>query len=225
MDRDLVDIEPTSDRCARILAGREHLVLMVSPGNPYFSVSRLTVLLTWATREMKHTDVLVSDLEMTAATYLAQGRPQREACKKARADLRQMASRIRRAREAAGDPDVRVSEFGQWTAHPEYQRAHAYAQQALHDPAYRALYRQGTYEAVKARMPDSWEPTEAQIDAGLVHSDRALPFVLNAVGILGAPEAVTAYSKPAAHFQYFFTEGGTHRAFPGQGYIGLRARH
>ncbi|WP_399920025.1 hypothetical protein [Streptomyces kanamyceticus] len=41
--------------------------------NTYFSVSRLTVLLTWATREMKHTDVLVSDPQMTAATYLLPG--------------------------------------------------------------------------------------------------------------------------------------------------------
>ncbi|WP_158101918.1 tRNA-dependent cyclodipeptide synthase [Streptomyces swartbergensis] len=162
--------------------------------------------------------------QSTAATYLAQGRPEREAYRKARADMRQMASRIRRARDAAGNLELWVSEFGRWSGHPEYQRARAYARQALDDPAYRALYRQGTREALAARMPAGWEPTEAQIDTGLVHTDKALPFVLNAVGILNTSQAVTAYSKPSAHFQYFFTEGGTHRAFPGQGYIGLRAR-
>lgn len=224
MTGDLVDVDPCSDNCARILAGRQHLVLMVSPGNPYFSVSRLTTLLRWAAKEMKNTDVLVSDLEMTAATYLAQGRPEHQAYKKARADLRQMASRIRRARDAAGSPELRVSEFGQWTGHPEYQRAQAYAQQVMRDPAYRALYRQGTREALTARMPDGWEPTERQIDTGLVHTDKALPFVINAVGILNVPEAVTAYSKPAAHFRYFFDPDTAHRAFPGQAYIGLRAR-
>ncbi len=224
MEEDLVEVEPSSDNCARILAGREHLALMVSPGNPYFSVSRLTILLRWATQEMKRVDVIVSDLEMTASTYLAQGRAEKEAYKKARADIRQMASRIRRAREAAGDPDVRVSEFGEWSGHPEYQRARAYVRQALTDPTYRALYRQGTREAVKARMPEGWEPTEHQIDAGLVHSEKALPFVINAVGIFGVAQVVTAYSRPAAQFRYFFTPHSPFRASPGQAYIGVRAR-
>ncbi|WP_399935054.1 tRNA-dependent cyclodipeptide synthase [Streptomyces kanamyceticus] len=160
-------------------------------------------------------------ISVASSTHTAETRPHRH-----HPQLRSPSSnpRGRPRKRATPNPDVRVSEFGQWTANAAYQRAHAYAQQAQHDPAYRALYRQGTREAVKARAPDNWEPTEAQIDAGLVHSGRALPFVLNAVGILGVPEAVTAYSKPAAHFQYFFTEGGTHRAFPGQGYICLRAR-
>ncbi|GAU70663.1 hypothetical protein SSP35_21_00580 [Streptomyces sp. NBRC 110611] len=223
MTEDLVEIEPCSDGCAEILAGREHLVLMVSPGNPYFSVSRLTVLLRWAAREMKRADVVVSDLQMTAATYLAQGRTAQVAAKKARADIRQMASRIRRARQAAGDPGVRVSEFGDFSGHPEYQRARAYARQAaLDDPVYRSLQRQGTRDAAKARMPGGWEPTEQQIEAGLIHSEKALPLVLNAVGIFDSAEAVTAYSRPAALFRYFFDPVSRYRAFAGQAYIGVR---
>ncbi|MFD5098318.1 tRNA-dependent cyclodipeptide synthase [Streptomyces albidochromogenes] len=224
MERELVDIAPCTDNCARILEAGEHLALMVSPGNPYFSVSRLAILFEWAAREIKHVDVVVSDQEMTAATYLARGLDGDEAAKKARADVRQMASRIRRARQAAGAPDLRVSEFEDWTGNPEYRQARAYAQEALQDPTYRALCRDGTREAAKARMPDGWEPTEQQITAGMIHSEKALPFALNAAGILGASQAVTAYSKPAAPFTYFFTSGSAFRASPGQGYIGLRAR-
>ncbi|MFD5271829.1 tRNA-dependent cyclodipeptide synthase [Streptomyces sp. NPDC058335] len=224
MESELVDIEPCSDNCARILEAGEHLVLMVSPGNPYFSVSRLTVLFQWAAREIRHVDVVVSDLEMTEATYLARGLAANEARKKARADVRQMASRIRRARQAAGAPDLRVSEFEDWTGHLEYRRARDYVQQAMQDPAYRALCREGTRAAAQARMPAGREPTDEQITAGLIHSEKALPFAVNAVGILGASRAVTAYSRPAPHFTYFFTTGSAFRAFPGQGYIGLRAR-
>ncbi|MBB5937218.1 tRNA-dependent cyclodipeptide synthase [Streptomyces zagrosensis] len=220
----LVEVEPCSDNCARILAGREHIVLMVSPGNPYFSAARLTVLLRWAVEEMKGADVVMSDLQMTTATYLGQGRPRREACRKARADVRQMASRIRRARESVKGWDIRVSEFGDWAYHPEYRRAHAYIQRAIHHPDYRPLYRQGTREALKARMPKGWEPTEEQIDTGLLHSEKALPFTINAAGILAVPEAVVAYSRPASQARYFFTDGSAFRAFPGQGYIGLRVR-
>ncbi|MGW0315155.1 tRNA-dependent cyclodipeptide synthase [Streptomyces flavidovirens] len=224
MESELVDITPCTDNCARILAAGKHLVLMVSPGNPYFSVSRLAILFQWAAQNIKHVDVVVSDLQMTEATYLARGLTENQARKKARADVRQMASRIRRAQDMAGAPDLRVSEFGDWTVNPEYRRAHAYAQQALRDPAYRALYRNGTRQAAKARMPDGWEPTEQQITAGLIHSEKALPFVINAVGILDTSQAVTAYSRPAAQFTYFFTEGSAFRAFCGQGYIGVRAR-
>ncbi|MEV2255565.1 tRNA-dependent cyclodipeptide synthase [Streptomyces sp. NPDC050147] len=224
MESELVDVDPCSDNCARILSAGEHLVLMVSPGNPYFSVSRLAILFQWAAQNIKHVDVVVSDLQMTEATYLARGLAENQARKKARADLRQMASRIRRARDMVSAPDLRVSEFGGWTGNPEYRRAHAFAQEALRDPAYRALYREGTREAAKARMPDGWEPTEQQITAGLIHSEKALPFVINASGILGASQAVTAYSRPAAQFTYFFTEGSAFRAFSGQGYIGVRAR-
>ncbi|HWU08983.1 MAG TPA: tRNA-dependent cyclodipeptide synthase [Streptomyces sp.] len=224
MRHELVDIEPCTDNCARILEAGEHIALMVSPGNPYFSVSRLTILFQWAAQEIKHADIVVSDLQMTTATYLVRGLPENEARKKARADVRQMASRIRRARQAAGDPDLRVSEFEDWTGNPEYRRAHAYVQQAVQDPAYRALYRQGTRDAAKARMPANWEPTEQQITAGLIHTEKALPFAINAVGILGASQAVTAYSKPAAQFTYFFTADSAFHAFSGQGYVGVRAR-
>ncbi|WP_051858625.1 tRNA-dependent cyclodipeptide synthase [Streptomyces cellulosae] len=224
MQRELVDVTPCTDNCARILEAGEHLVLTVSPGNPYFSVSRLTILFQWAASKIRHVDVVVSDLEMTEATYLARGLEAGKARKKARADVRQMASRIRRARQAAGTPGLRVSEFGDWAGHPQYRRARAYVRQAMQDPAYRALYREGTRAAAKARMPAGWEPTEEQITAGSIHSEKALPFAVNAVGILGASQAVTAYSRPAPHFTYFFTPDSMFRAFPGQGYIGLRAR-
>ncbi|MCF2436874.1 tRNA-dependent cyclodipeptide synthase [Streptomyces thinghirensis] len=75
MDGAAVEVEPCSRTCARILERRGHLALLVSPGNPYFSVSRLTTLLSWAHREMNAVDVVVSDLDMTAATYLGQGPP------------------------------------------------------------------------------------------------------------------------------------------------------
>lgn len=221
---DLVEVEPCSERCARILARREHIALMVSPGNPYFSTARLTTLVRWAARETKGVDVVMSDLEMTAATYLGQGRSQAQAGKRARADVRQMASRVRRAVEAAGSPPVRVSEFEDWAGHPEYRRAHTYIRQAIGHPAYRLLYRRGTREALKARMPETWEPTEEQIDTGLLHSEKALPFIINAVGILGVPHGVVAYSRPTAQARYFFTETSPFQAFPGQGYIGLRVR-
>ncbi|WP_425589109.1 tRNA-dependent cyclodipeptide synthase [Streptomyces similanensis] len=108
--------------------------------------------------------------------------------------------------------------------HPEYRRAHAYVRQAIEHPDFRPLCREGTREALKARMPAGWEPTEEQVDAGLLHSERALPFTINAAGILGVPEAVVAYSRPAAQAKYFFTEGSAFHAFPGQAYIGLRVR-
>jgi hypothetical protein len=41
---------------------------------------------------------------------------------------------------------------------------------------------------------------------------------------LSRHKTVTAYSKTAAQFTYFFSEDSAFRAFSGQGYIGLRAR-
>ncbi|MEV4897621.1 tRNA-dependent cyclodipeptide synthase [Nonomuraea sp. NPDC055795] len=220
----VVDVEPCSARCAQILAGREHLTLLVSPGNPYFSAARLAATFRWAVRTVKRVDVLVSDLEMTAATYLARGRPEHHAYRRARADISQMAARIRRARDLAGRPDLRVSEFAEWAGTAEYRRGLAYARQAIADPGYGPLLRAGTRAALMARMPQDWEPTPRQIDIGLVHSEKTLPFIVNAVGILGVPETVTAYSRPTPDTRYFFTDGAKYRAFPGQGYIALRVR-
>ncbi|MFC8006834.1 tRNA-dependent cyclodipeptide synthase [Streptomyces olivaceus] len=224
MDDELVDVEPCSPACAELLDRRGHLALLVSPGNPYYSVSRLTTMLRWARTEMNGVDVVVSDLDMTAVTYLGQGRPRKEAYKKAHADVRQMASRIRRARDAASAGDTRVSEFKDWVDHPQYHRARDRLRRATEHPHYRRLFRQGTRTALKANMPDEWEPTEQQIDTGLLHSERALPFILNAAAILGVPEAVCAYSRPAPQVTYFFAENSRYTAFPGQGYLGLRVR-
>ncbi|MFI6390930.1 tRNA-dependent cyclodipeptide synthase [Nonomuraea sp. NPDC050547] len=220
----LVDVEPCSARCARILAGREHITLLVSPGNPYFSAARLAATFRWAARTVRRVDVLVSDLEMTAATYLARGRPDHHAYRRARADISQMAARIRRARDTAGRPDLRVSEFAEWAGTAEYRRGLAYAREAIADPAYGPLLRAGTRDALMARMPQGWEPTPQQIDIGLVHGEKTLPFIVNAVGILGVSESVTAYSRPTPCTRYFFSDGAKYRAFPGQGYIGLRVR-
>ncbi|MCF2436873.1 tRNA-dependent cyclodipeptide synthase [Streptomyces thinghirensis] len=128
-----------------------------------------------------------------------------------------MASRVRRASDAAGAGDARVSEFRDWIDHPEYRRARAYLEQAIEHPDYRPLFREGTRTALKARMPDGWEPTEEQINTGLLHSERALPFILNAVGILGVPEAACAYSRPAPQIRYFFAERKPVQSLPGPG--------
>ncbi|WP_157246674.1 tRNA-dependent cyclodipeptide synthase [Nonomuraea typhae] len=220
----LVDVEPCSARCAQILTGREHLTLLVSPGNPYFSAARLAATFRWAARAVKKVDVLVSDLEMTVATYLARGRPEHHAYRRARADISQMAARIRRARDTVGRPYPRVSEFADWSGTAEYRRGLAYARRAIADPEYGPLLRAGTRAALMARMPEGWEPTPRQIDIGQVHSEKTLPFVINAVGILGVPETVTAYSRLTPDTRYFFTEDARFRAFPGQGYIALRIR-
>ncbi|MFI6294624.1 tRNA-dependent cyclodipeptide synthase [Nonomuraea sp. NPDC050790] len=216
-----VEVEPCSPRCARILAGREHLTLLVSPGNPYFSAARLAQTFRWAVQAVKRVDVVVADLEMTVATYLARGRAEQHAYRRARADISQMAARIRRARDDAGRPDLRVSEFAEWAGTPEYRRALAYTREAVADPGYGLLTRAATRAALMARMPDGWEPTPRQIDIGQVHTERTLPFIVNAVGILGVAETVTACSRTTPDTRYFFTEDAKFRAFPGQGYAAL----
>ncbi|MQY03222.1 tRNA-dependent cyclodipeptide synthase [Actinomadura macrotermitis] len=217
-----VEVEPCGERSAQLLARGRHLVIQVSPGNPYFSTVRLAVMFGWAARRFQGVDVVMSDLEMTAATYLGQGRPEHRARKKAKADVRQMKHRIERALRRAGDPGVRVSEFGDWADAPAYRRACAYLDEAIADPGYGPIYRDDTRIALKAGMPEGWEPTDAQLATGLVHSYKALPFALNAPEILGVPEAVTTSSRPAEHVTYFFTGGAKYTAFPGQGYTALR---
>ncbi|MFI6515287.1 tRNA-dependent cyclodipeptide synthase [Spirillospora sp. NPDC050679] len=218
-------MEPFGEESAQLLARGRHLVIQVSPGNPYFSTTRLAVMIGWAVRRFEGVDVVMSDLEMTAATYLGRGRPERQARKKARADVRQMAHRIERALHRAGDPAVRVTQFDHWTTRPAYRQTRAYLARAVADPDYGPLYRQGARTALKAAMPDEWEPTDAQIATALVHSDKALPLALNAPAILSVPEAVTTSSRPAPHTIYFFTPDAKYHPFPGQGYTALRTRH
>ncbi|WP_344496611.1 hypothetical protein [Nonomuraea monospora] len=52
--------------------------------------------------------------------------------------------------------------------------------------------RAGTRQALRARMPESWEPAQEQLDIGQVHSEKAPPFSLK------VPEAVTACSPARA---------------------------
>ncbi|MCK2218576.1 tRNA-dependent cyclodipeptide synthase [Actinomadura sp. ATCC 31491] len=135
----LVEVGPCNAASAAILARCEHIVLLVSPGNSYFSAARLAATFAWAVRNVGDVHVLVSDAEMTAATYLARGRPEQDAYRKARDDIRQMAARIRRARDSAGTPDLRISEVADWTGNAAYRHALAYARQAIADPRYIAL--------------------------------------------------------------------------------------
>ncbi len=75
-----------------------------------------------------------------------------------------MLSRVRQAREGARAPEVRLSQFADWTEHRAYRRARSYLLHAVADPRYGPLYRQGTREALQAGMPEGFEPSEEQID-------------------------------------------------------------
>lgn len=80
-----------------------------------------------------------------------------------------------------------------------------------------ALYTTSWVDAIPAAHP---EVDSEQLR--VVEKGRRSP--LRAAGILGVPEAACAYSRPSPQVMYFFTGRSPFKAFPGQGYPGVRVR-
>lgn len=86
-------VKPLTENCDRVFREADHLVVEVSPGNRYFSVSLLSSLFGWAVEYFRRVDVIFLDTDLVH-NYFALGYPEDREAKKARAEIRTVRSRV-----------------------------------------------------------------------------------------------------------------------------------
>lgn len=116
------DVRPVTRTCRKVLERGDHALIGVSAGNGYFSQERLGALLGWAGGLFSGVDILYVDTHIDTMDA-ASGCTPREAVGRAKAAVKDVRRRIRRALETVeGSAAVfTVRALSQCLALPGYQ--------------------------------------------------------------------------------------------------------
>ncbi|SFD40868.1 tRNA-dependent cyclodipeptide synthase [Streptomyces aidingensis] len=189
-------VEPLTRNCRDVLVRGDHVLIGVSPGNGYFTETRLTELLCWAAGAFRRIDVMIPDCA-EAETWIALGHTPEQARHKARAKARRVRNRVTRAWAAAAVP---AAGFGlhllsEFTALPRYRALVRETERALtRDGGLHEGYRRAVHAALRAHLAGA-DPTPEQTRRAMRYLTAETPFLLDSPGLLDAASSVLVYHR------------------------------
>lgn len=217
--------EPLSEECRRIWQRGDHALIGISAGNSYFNQERLTALLTWAGRGFRAVDVVYVDTHIDTM-LIAEGRAPAAAAKSARATLKDLRRRIRRAVEGA-DADhrkLRIRPLSELVPSAPYQAVRRRTDRTMSEnPEFAAACEEMVRQVVKHRSGiDADHALEARLVAGLSYVRAEAPLFVDAPSVFGVPSSVVCYHTITPISDQLTREDSTVRAAPGNGYVIVR---
>lgn len=220
------DVRPVTRTCRKVLERGDHALIGVSAGNGYFSQERLGALLGWAGGLFSGVDILYVDTHIDTM-YAASGCTSREAVGRAKAAVKDVRRRIRRALETVeGSAAVfTVRALSQCLALPGYQAVQRCVEERIGpgSPVMRACEEQ-VREIVHGRSEDTRAPGTAtgRMQAGLAYMRAELPFLLDTPRILEVPSSVTCYHRLMPVVSEVYRDPGGLGRNPNQGFVVVR---
>lgn len=216
-------VEPLTAGCRRVWDSRRHVVLGVSPGNSYFNVDRLRVVIQWLKDEFEQIDVIVPD-QALHHTFLALGYEQEKAAKKSRAETNVLRNRVLRAWDDVGGPRRqdglhRMSEIAD---DPTYVAALERCSRAVDaDPVLRVTCEDMTRTVLAAKGLQD-EPDATQIAEARKYLLAELPFFVSSGRLFDVESSLNFYHLPIPLANVIFAGGSALKADYGQGYATIR---
>ncbi|MEV6206429.1 tRNA-dependent cyclodipeptide synthase [Kitasatospora sp. NPDC051914] len=212
---------PFSERCRRVFARGDHLLIGVSPGNSYFSARRIAELVHWGKEFFDAVDIVHADLHVDAQ-FGAQGYPPEAALRRAAKEVKTTRRRIERGVADAGRDGVRAHALSDFTGSAAYRRLHGAALDALAtDPPFREATERMAHGFLRSRL-DGGTPDPEHLAAAVDYIAAELPFFLDTPALLGVPSSVACYhlELPLTAVLFGRTEGLS--AAAGQAYAVVR---
>lgn len=216
-------VEPFTESSRLIWERRQHVVLGVSPGNSYFRVSQITILLDWLCKEFNQVDVIIPDSTLVH-TYQALGYDPQRALKKARSEINVLSNRVARAWKSSGGPRPvdrlhRMSELETGTV---YQQKLAESEQALKEDAILLQTCVEMSRDVLASRGHQGPLTADQIKQSMRYLIAELPFFLASSDIFGVPSSLNFYHRELPLAELIFAGKSRLRVSSRQGYALIR---
>ncbi|MFG3379453.1 tRNA-dependent cyclodipeptide synthase [Streptomyces sp. NPDC047999] len=219
--------EPITSNCRSIYRRREHLVVVVSPGNSYFRTPIMTRLLDWADRTFRHVAVLHPDTGLECS-FTAIGYSPDRARLRARREISQSRRRVRRAWDQANVPiqrrlEVLVSEF---MNHPAYRSVLKTAEEQMQrDLRFRTMCQGVTRDAIAHWALHAGRQIPHLDDPPLDYILAELPFFLASPQILQTSSSTMCYHRRLEFIEYLYRSGGPLKPKRNQGFVRLRSAH
>ncbi len=221
------EVIPHTPNCQRVFDLGDHLLIGVSPGNSYFSISNLARLMRWGHATFRRVDVVCPDSSLVF-TYRALGYPEETAARKVRKEVSGVLRRIRRAWERS---DVAVARqhthlLSDLSERDAYRELRTRAENALaEDKELHRVCFEMTRRSLNAAARDGTCATDDRVTLAMEYLVAELPFFVDTPSILDVPTSTISYHAPVDFADLLYTGRSVLRATAGQGHILLKERH
>ncbi|MEU6259458.1 tRNA-dependent cyclodipeptide synthase [Streptomyces sp. NPDC047043] len=214
---DLFEVRPFTPHCEVILTAADHAVIGVSPGNSYFSASRIQDLARWGLALFERVDFVYTDLHV-AEMYEASGYTADDARRKAVKNLRGVRAKVLGAVRAAdpGGTRLRAHAMSDFRDNTAYREIHEDLRTRLtSDDEFRTTCEQlvEAFLATKDR-----QVTVRQREVCMEYVTAEAPLFLDTPAILGVPSSLNCYHQLLPMAGLLYSPGAGLRASRNQGH-------
>ena len=211
-------VEPYTSHCAVIYGEADHAVIGVSPGNSYFSATRLHDLALWGLARFDRVDFVYTDL-FVAEMHEADGYAPVQARQKAVKNLRGVRAKVSSACAQADPKGDRLSwhPMSAFQGNTAYREIHGHLQRQLTaDSDFRGVCEAlvTTFLASKASEAASEQQRSVCLDYVLAEA----PLFLDTPAILGVPSSLNCYHQLLPLAELLYSRGAGLRASRNQGH-------
>ncbi|WP_308295978.1 tRNA-dependent cyclodipeptide synthase [Streptomyces sp. ISL-96] len=212
--------QPYTPHCQVICDEGDHAVIGISPGNSYFSASRVTDLARWGLDNFRQVDLIYTDLHI-ADMYEALGYAPDEARRKAVKNLRGVRAKVTNA-AAETDPHgdrLRGRPMSALLDIPMYQQIHKSLNDLLAtDAEFHTTCTALVDSFLSSKVLNGETATERQRDVCLKYICAEAPLFLDTPAILGVPSSLNCYHQLLPMAELLYSRGSGLRASRNQGH-------
>ena len=205
--------EPVTQKCAKILSAREHVVIGVSPFNSYFSEEKIGTLVAWAKENFRAFHIYVPD-GPSQFTLEALGYPEGKARKKASRQGRWLINKIRRVLESSGIKDHEADRLILCSRILDSRQTYCSLLEDVEAACDSdAEFRNGCLETsrwvLNGQADDIDELTHDMLESAVRYFKAELPLFMNSPAITGVSSSVFVYHHcPSFLKQLLMTKRG-----------------
>ena len=214
---DLFEVRPFTPHCEVILTAADHAVIGVSPGNSYFSASRIHDLAHWGLALFERVDFVYTDLHV-AEMYEASGYTADDARRKAVKNLRGVRAKVLGAVQEAdpGGSRLRAHAMSDFRDNTAYREIHEDLRtRVTSDDEFRTTCEQ-LVEAFLATKDQ--QVTVRQREVCMEYVTAEAPLFLDTPAILGVPSSLNCYHQLLPMAELLYSPGAGLRASRNQGH-------
>lgn len=218
----MLEADPLTAECARILPDVSDVCIGVSPFNSYFSTERLTGLAAWGFENFSNCHFFIPD-ELAAYTLEAVGYPAGRAKQKARRQGNYVYNKVRTALKAVSagvDADSLILDMKTLRANDVYCELLADIQDRFEsDPSFRDACLDASHWVLDRKLPEGEQPNDDQLISAVRYFLGELPLFAGSGRIVGHETSMFVYHQRVDFLEKFFNRELSMRPHDGQGFL------
>lgn len=221
-----IGTEPLTEHCGHIYRQRHHALFGMSPGNSYFSRSRIRQILQWAFNEFESAHAYLPE-QGTYFTFRAIGYSEADSHRKTRKEVRALRNRIRHALEDLGieEPDRCIVGLDTLQKSVQYAHLRTRTHEACRtDQQFREACLGNARDFLTGRELRGSIPDRTRQTMAARYILTKLPTYIDTPSLVGVPSSVRCYHRPTDFDRAFFDRSFSLRPSGNQGFVRVSAQ-